>query len=73
MFTDVQPTAAEVEQATASHIWMVTEGADTSSAAASATVASSSAAEGSQERGIDPFTRQDPWASYSNSNPWTDP
>eukprot|EP00974_Lingulodinium_polyedra_P080036 7751172-Lingulodinium_polyedra.AAC.1 len=64
MFTDVQPTAAEVEQATAPHIWMVTEGAGTSPVAASATVASSSAAQGSQERGIYLFTRQDPWASY---------
>eukprot|EP00974_Lingulodinium_polyedra_P037857 3630369-Lingulodinium_polyedra.AAC.1 len=68
----MQPTAAEVEQATVPHIWMATEGEGTSPAAASV-AAASSAAQSSQGRGIDPFTRQDPWASYSNNNPWTDP
>eukprot|EP00974_Lingulodinium_polyedra_P039296 3767054-Lingulodinium_polyedra.AAC.1 len=48
---------------------MVTEGTGTSSAAASAAAASSSSAQGSQERGPDPFTVQDPWARCNNLTP----
>eukprot|EP00974_Lingulodinium_polyedra_P022085 2132311-Lingulodinium_polyedra.AAC.1 len=48
---------------------MVTEGTGTSPVAASITTASSSSAQGSQERGPDPLTVQDPWARCSNLTP----
>eukprot|EP00974_Lingulodinium_polyedra_P048203 4626660-Lingulodinium_polyedra.AAC.1 len=47
---------------------MVTEGTGTSSAPASVAAASSSA-QGSQERGPDLFTVQDPWARYNSLAP----